>query len=211
MGRRQTVAGICALVLALGVAGAIFYSLSTDASRQPDSGHTALSPKWAARLRRGSLEERRSGEAKGLPALTGRYGPAEGMPVAAQDAIDHNVRGIGTLSLHFAEAQYAKAAGGVGLWIVEGPSVTCIFPDGSPSSSCKPSAAANETGITLETYRISKVHPRRPTGFLALGVVPAGVRAMSVTINGSPKIARVRNGVWSMRANAPIEYRRLIR
>jgi Flp pilus assembly protein CpaB len=202
-----------AVLLALGVAGWFALqagdsgsngSAAADAARSgaPESWKTRLAQRGMARVEAGQVRE---------PALTASHGPAESMPEAMRQKIRDNLNGVAPLHLRFQQAQHVRTPIGVGLWIVEGAGVACIFREGLPASSCRTSFDARREGIWLETYSTSKAHPGVPTGFLALGVVPEGVRAVSVTINGSRALLPVEGGVWAKRARVPIKIQRLVR
>jgi hypothetical protein len=167
---------------------------------------------WQERFVRRGIAQLRAGEARELPPLTGSHGTAEAMPEVMRRRIGQNLQGVGPLHLRFDQAQYEPTPVGVGVWIVEGRGVACIFTDGMPASSCRTSVDARRGGIWLGTYRTSKVHPGRPTSFLTLGAVPNNVRAVSLIIgSGSPTTIRVLNHVWAVRTRASVEIQRLVR
>jgi hypothetical protein len=167
---------------------------------------------WQERFVRRGIAQLRAGKTGELAPLTASHGTAEAMPEVMRRRIGQNLNGVGSLHLRFDQAQYEPTPVGVGVWIVEGRGVACIFTDGMPASSCRTSVDARREGIWLGTYRTSKVHPGRPTSFLTLGAVPDNVRAVSLIVGSDPPTTiRVLNHVWAVRTRASVEIQRLIR
>lgn len=165
---------------------------------------------WLALRASNDDSSERSG-VQGLPPLSASLGSLEVMPAAVQRRIRDNLTSPKSLRLRFDRAQHARAPIGVGVWLVEGPDVTCIFREGLPASSCLKTAEAKRNGISLGTYRTDKAHHGRPVDFLALGVVPVGIRAVRVEIVGSRRVVQAPSGVWAVRAKAAIKVEDLIR
>lgn len=200
------------VLLGASIAGWIFIqSGSNNYAHDSRSGRNASPAEWKQRLAQRGLAELRHSQARGLAPLMASHDGPEGMPMALRRSIAKNLQGVDALHLRFARARHERTPIGVGLWVVEGEGVTCLFREDSPASSCRTSLATKRQGIWLETYKISKAQPGRPSHFLALGAVPEGVRAMSATIAGSPRTVPVRNDVWAVRAESPISSIRAVR
>jgi hypothetical protein len=149
-------------------------------------------------------------QTRGLSALSASQGAPEDMPKALRRQI-RRLKAGKPFHLRFDEAQHARTPIGVGIWIVEGAGITCIFREGLPASACEPTGDTKLNGISLGTYTTDKAHPGRPLSFLALGVVPEGVRAVLARVASSRRAVRVRNGAWAIRAKTPIKIERLVR
>lgn len=145
--------------------------------------------------------------------LTSDHGMPEYMPQSMRRRVAKNLEGLNDLPLRLNRAQYVRTRGGIGLWIVEGPHVSCLVRDKLASVACRRSAKARRLGIWLGTYKVNRAHPRRPEHFLALGVVPSGIKAVGVKIVGSKRelTAPTVHGVWAVGAKTPIHFQRLIR
>jgi hypothetical protein len=209
MSKRRAIGGIT-ITLALVVGG--WLALSAKKGDTSEQAAPYQPEAWQMRLvHRGAAELRRD-RAQVAP-LTAFHGRAEGMPVGMRRRVAKNLPGSGPLHLRFDGAQYVRTDRDLALWITEGRGVTCIFRDKIASSACRTSAGARREGIWLGTYKTSRAHPGRPSHFLAFGVVPNGVRAVAVEVDGSspPTIVQTKNDVWAVRAETPIHIKHLVR
>ncbi len=162
---------LTALVL-LGGVWLVLHVVRGETSGPGSESPSSASPReWKAELVRRGVKALKEGEAKGLAPLGASHGAAEPVPLPMQRKLRRNLYGKGSLGLRLDRAQRVQTPAGVAFWIVEGRGVTCIFLD-EASSSCKTSVEARKTGVFLETYRITKAHPGRPSHFLVVGAMP---------------------------------------
>jgi hypothetical protein len=107
------------------------------------------------------------------------------------------------LRLRFEEARYARTPTSIGLWVVPGRGVTCMFRAVRMASTCTPTVDAYRRGMLLQTYKT--VSPGgRPIQFAALGIVPDGVRSVAATVGGEPRSIPVIENAFADVAKAPI-------
>lgn len=209
--RRAALIGVILLVPIVG-AVLVFQVRGDGSSVEGGQSRPERLLGWQERLVQRAAVKSATTQGAGYAPLIASHGAAERMPMATRRRIKKNLHGAGPLRLRFNHAQYVKASAGVGLWIVEGAGVTCLFREAKPfpPSACRTSVEARRQGITLETYRTSKEHPGLPIAFLAVGAVPDGVPWITVMISGSRRKVRVQNGVWAIRARTPVKVKPLL-
>lgn len=108
------------------------------------------------------------------------------------------------LGLRFGSARHVVAPNGVGLWVVSGRSVTCMFRAVNIAGTCSPTAEAYRHGLLLELYKLDKGHGRRPTTFTVFGIAPDGVRSVAGQAGGQPIEIPVVHNAFSATASGPI-------
>lgn len=151
-----------------------------------------------------------SGSTNGNSALSLMFGRPETMSYGTKHRIERNLPAGYRLQLNFPGAQRLHVSHRTTLWLVEGRHFACVFLEHQPLPpfSCTPRKRARQEGIAVEIYKTSRRHPGQPTEFLAYGVTPFGVKALSVTIDGAPQTIPAPNNVWSAHAVGPIQIRR---
>lgn len=209
MSGHRTIMLVVALVVVFAV-GWLFVRMGNDGSSVRETHPKSNTSGWKHKLSQRGISESRESQEEGLVPQMAAHSAPEAMPMRMRRRIAEVLHGVGALHLQFNKAQRGRTPVGVDLWIVEGRGVTCLFLEETLASSCRTRVEARRQGIWLETYKISKVHPEQPSHFLALGAVPDGVHVVPVTIAGSPRAVRVRKNVWAIRAETPIEFRRMV-
>jgi hypothetical protein len=87
------------------------------------------------------------------------------------------------LGLRFAKARYATTPNNLGLWVVPGNGVICMFRAAKLASSCKTIVQVYRHGIVLQTYKWDRGGGEdKPTAFASFGIVPDGIRRVPVKI-----------------------------
>jgi hypothetical protein len=143
--------------------------------------------------------------------FTGLRAQAQAMPLqmrhAARDTlgVDQNY-----LSLNYDQVEYARTAIGVGIWVVKGNGVTCIFQDKSGAATCSTNVNFVHHGGLLVVGKANQFSPtsfKRPTQFLAIGIAPDSIKAARLRVLGQKarRIPVVGN-TFGLRAGAPINF-----
>jgi hypothetical protein len=169
--------------------------------------HATMATRWKALADQGVREKP---VFKTWPFAAFR-GPSRAMPTNRREASAKTLGEPGPLGLDFAEARFGMSPVGVGLWLVPGRGVTCLFKGGIVAATCDTTSNAERKGLSLEVYKPGPPPERRPTHFLALGVVPDGVKQLRVTVGNRTSVIRVSRNTYSMRAEVPIKVAGLIR
>jgi hypothetical protein len=107
------------------------------------------------------------------------------------------------LRLRFEEARYARTPTDIGLWVVFGRGVTCMFRAVRMASTCSPTVDVYRRGMLLQTYKTASPGGR-PIQFAALGIVPDGVRSVAATVEGEPRNIPVVDNAFADVAKTPI-------
>jgi hypothetical protein len=183
----------------VGVAGLAVLHESGSAQSAPRAGVG-----WQRHL--AARGERQLESALAKPTLAARFGAAEGIPAASRRAISRNLHGGKALALRFDKAQTLPAPAGIRLWLVEGRGVACLFVAArpAPASACRTTVQAAEDGISIGTYGTDPSNPGKPTAFLAAGIEPTDVSSLTVAVGEKRRTIPARDGVWAIRAKAPI-------
>lgn len=129
--------------------------------------------------------------------------PPSGMPPRLKQEARAMLHAGGSLRLRYRDAAYARTHTGIGLWVVPGRAVICVFRAVKIVSACVTAARANREGIALGVYRVGKPD-KRPTHFTLLGVVPDGVRALKVEEGKTVRTIPVIDNSFETSARHPI-------
>jgi hypothetical protein len=108
------------------------------------------------------------------------------------------------LQLRFDSALYARTPTGIGLWLVPGKGVICIFRAVRIASSCSTTAAVYRRGLQLQIFRSGATPASKPTQFTVLGVVPNWANAVSISVDGRRRKLPVVNNAFAGEAKSPI-------
>jgi hypothetical protein len=127
-----------------------------------------------------------------------------GMPEALRAEAEEALGDGGRLGLRFGQARYGATPGGVGLWVVPGDGVTCMFRSPSIAAACRTTAQAYRNGIVLQTYKLGKSHHGRPKSFAALGIAPDGLRFMALEIGKRRTSIPLHGNVYLVESRSPI-------
>jgi hypothetical protein len=204
------VVAICA-VLTLAAIGVWLTSADSENDRRDGSAAQASAGSFADLVSEG-LAADADGRYATLPSLGVGLGSPERVPRAVQDELEENVVDLDALRLDFEGAELVQAPGTKAAWILEGRGVTCVvFGRAAPVLSCDTRVDAGLNGLTMGTYDTSSRSPDRPTSFMAAGIVPRGVYAVTVQIGRDVKTLPVRRRSWVARAPEPIRLRQLLR
>lgn len=107
------------------------------------------------------------------------------------------------LGLRFNKARYVAATNRVSLWVVPGRNVLCVFRATRIAAACTSKARAYRSGILLEVYRLNKPGGH-PTRFTAIGLMPDGVRSVTVRMGKLRKQLPVIRNAYIAEAPRPI-------
>jgi hypothetical protein len=110
-------------------------------------------------------------------------------------------------SLRFEQSRYATTLTGLGLWIVKGRSVTCLFQESATVASCAPHVFAAHHGMLLEMGKPGNM----PTHFLMLGVVPIWASVVHLRTGGKSRTVAIKKQIFAYRSKNPINVARISR
>jgi hypothetical protein len=129
--------------------------------------------------------------------------PPNGMPPHLMQEARAMLRGAGSLQLRYGDAAYARTHAGVGLWVVPGRAVICMFRAVKMGSACVTAARAQREGVVLGVYQVGTAS-EQPPHFTLLGVVPDGVRALKVEEGNTIRTVPVIDNSFETSARHPI-------
>ena len=112
------------------------------------------------------------------------------------------------MGLRFNQAHYVTTNAGGRIWTVRGNRLTCIFQAVTAASSCAPDASVLKQGLPLVVGAVTGESKEAiPDSFLAIGIVPDGVRTVRLQPLGErARLVSVTRNAFSMRANSPIAF-----
>jgi hypothetical protein len=111
--------------------------------------------------------------------------------------------GGGNLGLDFKHAYYLKTSLRVGIWVVGGTGVTCLFNGQTFAMACDTSSRTARHGLVVVSGPSPMTHERPPV--VALGIVPNGVHAVRLgLIGGHGRFVPVTGNTFALRAHRPI-------
>jgi hypothetical protein len=168
---------------------------------------------WHARLvRRAALISPKGPEPQPWPFAAMQDEP-EAMPPRLIQAANATLgRGHRVLGLRFDRAQYVDTTAGIGIWVVRGKGVTCIFHARTAAAACSTDAEAGYRGMILVVGDGPQPAPGTlPTRFLALGIAPNLTRAVRLEIaSGASKTVPIIDNAFALRAREPMNLQELI-
>jgi hypothetical protein len=192
------------------VAAWALFGRHENASVTTEPGRESLEEHWEKLANHGvkELQSRPLGHRWPYSHLRGE---GREMPPKMRHATSKTLRKSGPLKLRFDQSQYVVTPAGVGLWVVRGRGVTCMFIDKTAAVSCATTAQVERRGLLLEVYRTGPPPRAKPTHFLALGIAPDWARAVRATIDGEPKTIPIVDNAYAQRAETPIKIQPLTR
>jgi len=214
MHRRHTKWILLTLALALVLAGWFALNRFDGEQDEPRAPLSTGSNSWQAQLVRKGRSLQRD-PARRIWPFSATRGPAEFMPLQIRQAAKATLgKGQRQLGLRFEGAQYLDTPLGIGMWVVKGRGVTCIFHERKALAACNVSVDVGRRGLTLVAgARDADAGTNTlPTRFLALGIAPDWARAVRLQIvGGGSKTIPVIDNAYALRARAPINVEGLIR
>lgn len=213
---RRRIAWIFASLFALLVGGWLLANaLDGDGERAKPKAHGSQDPgsnSWQARLvRRAALISPDGPDPHPWPFAAMKDKP-EVMPrQLIQEAKATLGKGHQVLGLRFDRAQYVDTTTGIGIWVVRGKRLTCIFHAETAAAACTTDAEAGYRGLVLVVGDGPKPAPGTlPVRFLALGIAPNSARAVKLQLpSGASKIPVIDNA-FAHRARTPMNLVELI-
>lgn len=202
---KKVVVGFIAVFAVLSLAAGLLLSQSPPSrtgSRGDGSDESPLA--WQYRLASQGLRQLRRARADGQQPGPVRQGRPRAVPVVMRRRIARNLLSVAPLHLHWAEARYAHTRRGIGIWVVEGRGLVCIFRDRSPATACDTRLNVGRRGIYVETYGLSKGRPSVPTAYRVLGIAPPGARTLRAESGGAFVVIPVANRTFEYRSNHPV-------
>lgn len=172
---------------------------------------SAAAKKAERQLVHRGLRELHQSQGTRLEPLALTQGKPESMPLSMQVAVTQTIGPAHYFDLKLDEAQYAKTPLEIGVWLVEGRGVTCMFRDKTGTSSCATTIETRRRGAVLAFYRTSSKLDHRPSSFTLLGIAPNSVEAVSLRAGRKSRTIRVQNHLFAMRSNKPVRVSGLIR
>jgi len=167
---------------------------------------------WQSQLVQQAERRLNSSPEKPLPfaALNKR---AEAVPRRFVRKAIENLGGHQRLGLRFRRAHYLHTSVGVGIWIVPGRNVTCLFQAVEMAAACSINTIITRKGEVLVVgRRAAPDRAAQPVSFLAVGIAPNWVRAILMKPIGKPsRRVPVVNNTYGLRARSPINIEKLIR
>lgn len=149
-------------------------------------------------------------KAEKLPPLPLARTEPRPMPAQTRRAVTETIGPVPRFRLDFDHAYYAKTPLGLGIWMVLGRGVTCLFLNRYGNSTCGTTLAARRKGLSLGLYgHKGSDHPKAV--FVVVGVVPAGVTGVSVRVGHGKETVRVQGHTWGVRSSQPAAEIHLIR
>jgi hypothetical protein len=107
------------------------------------------------------------------------------------------------LGLNFDRAYYLDTSLAVGIWIVWGRGVICLFNGHSFSMACDTSIRATQDGLVIVSGPSPAAYER--PAVVALGLVPDGVHAVRLgLLGGRDRVVPVVRNTFALRAHRPI-------
>jgi hypothetical protein len=107
------------------------------------------------------------------------------------------------LGLDFKRAYYLKTSLRIGIWVVGGRGVTCVFNAQSFAMGCDTSSRTARHGLVVVSGPSPMTHKRPPV--VALGIVPNGAHAVRLgLIGGHDRFVPVTGNTFALRAHRPI-------
>lgn len=207
--RRGKTIGVL-MVIALLVIG--WLALGQGSSRHALSGHSpvsrAMANRWQQLADRGVAEEKSVfGPVPWQFSALGHT--ANKMSLREIHAAEHTLADSWPLRLHFEHARYLAARGKIGLWVVRGRGVICMFRMNRSGSVCDTSANVAQKGLLLEVYVSGPPPQRQSMHYLALGIAPDWAKRVWVEAGGGLEEIPINDNCYRVRANSPIQVDRL--
>jgi hypothetical protein len=207
------IAGILTGILVIGAIGWLAFYRSERGGVQTETVNTRED--WQDRLVRLAATHAQ-------PNFGGRtfwpfaklQGEATAMSPTFRRVVISTLGGHQHLGLRFGEAHYLDTRVDVGIWVVKGDGVTCIFEADKGASACATDSVIVERGLEIVVGEGPPSPDDRtlPSRFLALGIAPDSVKAVRLkAVGGNSTTIPVVENAYGYRAAAPIRREALIR
>jgi hypothetical protein len=182
---------------------------SNEAARResPTTSHRNSHGDWQVQLLKVAAAEAKATPQSGWP-FSELPSSRKSMPFSLRRRVISNLGGRQKLGLRFDRAIYVPTRVGGGIWISRGKQVACIFQAVKAAASCASNVEAGKHGVQL-VVGVGAIKSRRelPNHFLAVGIVPDGIRAVRLKPAGSkPRLVKVIHNAFSMLAGSPIYF-----
>lgn len=193
------------VTVALALLAGTWLMLDRGNSRPVEAEHPVdrVAQAWREMVRAGLRREGIEGPPQRWPfsALEPAIG---GMPPQLRAEAREVLGSPAPMRLRFDEARYGRAPTGVGLWMVPGRGVTCMFRAVSIASTCIATVDAYRYGMLLQTYKVGKAPGIRPSHFVVLGVAPDGAKTVSVKFGERTRTVPIVDNAFRVQAEAQI-------
>jgi hypothetical protein len=204
---RQTV-GLAALIMLVVSAWLLLDGHSGQMSAK--GGPTTAGQGWKRLMRRGLAQER-ARKFDPAAAVAATVGVAKSMPPEMRRAVGRVMQEAEPLALQFDDARFVNTTIGVGLWVVQGRGVTCLFQAVTGAVSCSPAPSAEKQGLLLGVYKFDPSAQKRPSNFVVLGVAPDWAKVVRATVGRRRIKILIADNAYGYRAEVPIKVQGLTR
>jgi hypothetical protein len=134
------------------------------------------------------------------------------MPDGLRRRAVRNLGGEQDLGLNFRRTHYVETAIGIGIWVVRGNLVACIFQARHAAAACAPERQIANNGLSLVVGHADGSRYNMPTHFFAIGIAPNDITAVKLMpLGGQTKVVPVIDNAYGLRADTPIRVQQLIR
>lgn len=199
------------LLLAISIAAAIAVVTIDGSSDEPSHGASPSGKAkvvnsdrvWTEMVKEGIREARGRDAVEGWP-FSSVEKPVGGMPAHLVRKAKTMLGGGGPLRLRFKDAGYVTAPIGGGLWAVPGRAVVCVFRAVGLGLACRTLARAHREGAVLQAFEPGERPGAPPAYFLALGLVPDGVKAVFVRSGKSSRTVPVSDNAFAAKDDRPV-------
>jgi hypothetical protein len=209
---RQRTLWILGLLVIVLIAGGVLLASRMSGDPAPSSHESQKmdSGSWQAQLvHRADLLSPGSGWSIPWP-FAGLKGHPEEMSTDFRRAASITVGGA-QLGLRFGQAQFIRTQGEVGVWLVKGSKVACIFEAESVVGACNTGLDIARKGLILVTSRETPPRGKLPEHFLGVGIAPDWAKAVQLRVGPQLETIPITNNVYSIQARDPIDFEGLIR
>lgn len=138
-------------------------------------------------------------------AITASMGSPEPMPTRLRGELARNGHRLAPSTLRFAHAQHLGGPLTGGLWVIEGPRLTCILLDHPSASACDGTDEVRRRGLYVQTYEAGENDPSVRRHFIAAGVLPSTYSAVQAQIGRENIGTPLHEGFFVLTAEQPIE------
>lgn len=200
--------GLIIAVLGLAALASAVHQIQSGNETPPKTAHSAKD--WKVRLIANAQSQRVQPEQVGptrFHALT-RTRPIPTMKLRRMRAALGPRSSI--LGLDMGSGYFVRTRLGVGIWVLAGHRVTCLFNGHSGAVACDTSANTTRYGL-ISVSGPSPIRFKHPP-VAAVGLVPDGVKAVRLEVLGrSDHVVPVSNNTFALEAHRPIRFKGVIR
>ena len=211
---RQRTFSLLILVLAMALTGAWMLVKQDDSQGDRSDVYPSEDTKnvWIQLAHEAAHDSLANDQALESWPFTGLHAKEQAMPLKMRDEARGTLgRDQNSLGLKYNHVQYARTDIGVGIWVVNGNGVTCIFQDKSGAATCSTNVNFVQQGGLLVVGNANRSSQtsffRRPTQFLAIGIAPDSIKAVRLRVLGhKAREVPVVGNTYGLRAQAPINF-----